>query len=698
MSSQRQSGSDRNSKPSDSKASHPNGSNEADIKTAEEHTSMIASIQRTVSFRQTWSNGIQFILTCTSYAVGLGNIWRFPAVVYKNGGGAFLVPYFFCSMIIGFPVLYMELCLGQFARAGPAVVYGRMRPLLQGLGWAMVTMSAFVTIFYNMVVAWAILYLYIILSGQSYKMWSSCHNDHNTDYCTSPFDDDACRVSLKVQNAFMFKRACYTTDNVGIMQHREIMFSKWSPMTPAEEFFEYFILEKAKEVGTYGMNWKLFGAYSAAWLMTASALSKGTKIIGYLSYLTATLPYIIMLILFMRAVWLDGAYEGMKYYILEPDLNVIYNPNAWREAATQVCFSLSVGFGGILSFSSFNPTTQNVFRDAMIVTVADATMSVIGGTAVFSVLGFMSKEMNTTISEVVQDGTALAFVAYPEALIRMPIEPLWSFLFFLMVFLLGISSQFGYTEAPITAFIDQFPKLKRYHTTTVFVVCTMLFCCGIILCTNSGFFFFNILNDYSSGFALGVALFMETILVSYIYGMKDWVADLRSMFGPPKHRLGQIFGRTGYYVKTIWMFISPIMWLIVTGFTLYMQSTNGGIVIGKGTRRYQVPAWCTAIGWFISMLPLIHFPMLALINYLKFSRKGKPASELLRVQRKWPSYNRHKKRWRRRKREIGASAENEQNKSSSKSKRSSAPTPTDSNPNTLSNHADDPFEEQSDKT
>ncbi|CAD5211986.1 unnamed protein product [Bursaphelenchus xylophilus] len=651
------------------KSSKNNGSTQLSEKTPPEsepmlrtaqsksHISRLSSIQRSISGRQTWTNGIQFILTCTSYAVGLGNIWRFPAVVYKNGGGAFLIPYFCCSMIIGFPVLYLELCLGQFARAGPAVVYGRMKPAFQGIGWVMVTMSAVVTIFYNMVVAWSILYIYVIVSGQSYDLWSSCRHSYNT-----------------------------------ISEYRTELYKNWSAMSPAEEFYENYILEKSPELGAFGMNWKLLGSYSVAWLLTAAALSKGTKIIGYLSYATATLPYLIMLILFGRAVFLDGAYEGMKYYILEPDLSVVYNPNAWREAATQVCFSLSVGFGGILSFSSFNPSTQNVFRDALIVTIADATMSIVGGTAVFSVLGFMSKEMNVSIGEVVQDGTALAFVAYPEALIRMPVEPLWSILFFLMVFLLGISSQFGYAEAAITAFVDQFPRLKKAHTRTVFGVCTVLFLCGVILCTNSGFYFFNILNDYSSGFSLGIVLFLEAVLVSYIYGIEDFIADLRSMFGPPKNRWGSIFGRTGLYVKTIWRFLAPVMWIILTAFTLYTQTTNGGISIGKGTRKYVLPDWCTALGWCISVIPLFCLPGFALINFLVFRKQGKPLYELLRVQRKWPSYNRHKRRWVKSKSEEKSTEKSsEPGKSNENSTVSAA---ENSDPNTLKEHHD-PFEEKS---
>jgi solute carrier family 6 GABA transporter-like protein 6/8/11/12/13 len=89
-------------------------------------------------------------MSVISFAVGLGNIWRFPALVYEHNGGAFLIPYFTCSFVIGFPMLYMELSLGQFTRVGPAVVYGRIRPFLQGW-WALLLDMAYIN--YNLLYA-----------------------------------------------------------------------------------------------------------------------------------------------------------------------------------------------------------------------------------------------------------------------------------------------------------------------------------------------------------------------------------------------------------------------------------------------------------------------------------------------------------------------------------------------------------------
>uniref|UniRef100_A0A915E483 Uncharacterized protein n=1 Tax=Ditylenchus dipsaci TaxID=166011 RepID=A0A915E483_9BILA len=121
--------------------------------------------------------------------------WVFGGV--ERGVGAFLIPYFTCSFFIGFPMLYMELSLGQFCRVGPAVVvYGRVRPFLQGIGWIMVNMALIVSLYYNMIVGWTIIYLYKIVTGQAYQ-WSSCINQFNTPYCTSSLEDDRCTRELE---------------------------------------------------------------------------------------------------------------------------------------------------------------------------------------------------------------------------------------------------------------------------------------------------------------------------------------------------------------------------------------------------------------------------------------------------------------------------------------------------------------------
>uniref|UniRef100_A0A1I7S128 Sodium-and chloride-dependent GABA transporter 2 n=1 Tax=Bursaphelenchus xylophilus TaxID=6326 RepID=A0A1I7S128_BURXY len=425
--------------------------------------------------RAEWGNQYQFILTSISYAVGLGNIWRFPALVYEQKGGAFLIPYFICSFVVGFPILYMELSLGQFAKAGPAVCYGRIRPILQGLGWAMVMLSLLVSIYYNMIVAWSLIYIFMVVTGQSWK-WSSCENDFNTIYCSSGLEDARCTnemssvVGHSVQ-AFYFNGTCHLSSDISA---------------------------RRAQAGLFAMR---------------------------------------------------GA--------------------------------------------------------------------------------------------VVQSGTGLAFVAYPEALARMPWSGLWSFLFFVMIWILGVSTQFGYGEVLVTALSDQFPFVARHKFPTAIVGCFTLFCCGLVMCTRSGIYFFNIFNDYSSSFSLEIVLCLEALLLCHIYGYSNYKLDLEEMFGKAKTKLGKVFGPTGIWISIVWKYLAPLLAIVIFIFSLLTQIQTD-LTYGKGARLYRLPRWCIGFGWCISVLPLTFLPIFAVYNFYKFKKRNLPIAELFKVQPKWPSANRHR--------------------------------------------------------
>lgn len=131
--------------------------------------------------RGEWGNQCEFFLSCLGYAVGFGNIWRFPYICYKNGGAVFLIPYFVMLLCTGLPLFFMELALGQYASLGPNIIFPEIAPIFYGLGWSMVGISTLVAIYYNIIMAWTVFYTFS--SFTSVLPWSNCDNDFNTAGC-----------------------------------------------------------------------------------------------------------------------------------------------------------------------------------------------------------------------------------------------------------------------------------------------------------------------------------------------------------------------------------------------------------------------------------------------------------------------------------------------------------------------------------
>ena len=142
--------------------------------------------------RETWGSNIDFLLSIIGFAVDLANVWRFPYLCYKNGGGAFLIPYTMMLGLGALPLFYMELILGQFHRQGPISVW-RISPIFKGrypsihaffysqdsfkgVGFCAVLIAFFVSFYYNVIIGWAFHFLFSSLSMRlpwkvNFKSW-----------------------------------------------------------------------------------------------------------------------------------------------------------------------------------------------------------------------------------------------------------------------------------------------------------------------------------------------------------------------------------------------------------------------------------------------------------------------------------------------------------------------------------------------
>ncbi|KAL4221043.1 hypothetical protein ACF0H5_019305 [Mactra antiquata] len=534
--------------------------------------------------RGKWKNQYEFIFSCIGCLVGLGNIWRFPYLCYKNGGGAFLVPYFVFMILCAIPIFFLEMAYTQFSNLGPGKAWICV-PLFRGVGFGMVAMTSIVAIYYTVIMAWTL--YYFVMSFSSRLPWSHCENSWNTDACYSRVVPFYSLSNVNVTDANYTMNASYivpkaTTGNSTIERK-----------TSSEEFWERNVLQLTSGIQEPGnLRWQLVLALLAAWLVVFLCLIKGVKSSGKVMYVAATMPYLLLLVLLIRGCTLDGALDGFLFYAV-PKWEKLGEFSVWGEAAVQIFYSAGLGWGGISTLASFNDFHNNVLKDAIILPILDGLTSFFAGCVIFVNLGYMAHSANLPIEDVVSQGPGIAFMVYPEALAQLPLPQLWSVLFFVMLFVVGLDSQIVHVQTITSAFIDSFPKqlMKRKLQVTA-VTCLILFVLGLSCVTQGGVYVLQILDWYCASIAVMFLALSEVVGLAWVYGIRRFYSDIELMLG---HRLSPIW-------RIFWQFITPGIIMFVWVFNLGQLSP-----VTYGTVTY--PTWSLAVGWVISFFSLVPFPV-----------------------------------------------------------------------------------------
>lgn len=347
--------------------------------------------------RERWPTTLTFILAAIGSAVGLGNVWRFPYLSYKYGGGAFLLPYIIALFVSGIPLLILEFGLGQKMQKGAVNSFAAIKRKFSTIGWWALFTSFIVISYYAVVMSWSIIYFF---------------------------------ASFGVQ---------------------------WS--ADPEKYFFTSVLNLSSGIGDIGgITITVFIALLISWILIYFCVWKGTESISKVVMWIVPLPILLLFVLLVRVFTLDGSLAGLVVY-LTPDFNALIDGEVWIAAFAQVFFSLSLAFGVMVAYSSLN-RKEDVTKDAFTVGISDSLIAVLAGFVVFGTLGFMATQQGVNVSEVAVSGPGLAFVVFPKALSLMPWPAVISLLFFLTLITLAIASAFSLVEAVNITVMDKF-KWKR---------------------------------------------------------------------------------------------------------------------------------------------------------------------------------------------------------------------------------------------
>ncbi|XP_059207829.1 sodium- and chloride-dependent GABA transporter ine [Centropristis striata] len=461
-------------------------------------------------------------------------------------------------VVLGIPLLYMELTLGQYMRRGPVHALANVCPLLKGVGIASVAIAFIMCTYYNVVITWALYYLFS--SFQSPLPWKDCNNTWNTPNCTS-----------------------HATN------------SSYSS-TASQEFFKYKMLEQTSGVEEGGVvRWELLLILLLAWILVYLCIFKGVKSTGKVVYFTALFPYVILIALLINNAQLPGAVDGITFFIV-PEWDKLRSVEVWVNAAAQIFNSIGIGFGSLLAMSSYNSFNNNVLKDTMTIAIINSLTSILAGFVIFSALGYMSYLQGMPVSKLAVDGPGLVYIVYPQAFANMPVAQLWAVMFFFMLLCLGLDSEFAMVEVMVTSLMDQFYQnlIQIFKRKELFVlaICGVAFLLGIPCVMQVGIYVFQLMDHYTAIVSIMFLAFFEVVAICWCYGVTRLSDNLEEMTGK----------RANIFFRICWLIVAPLLIAVILIFS---------VIQFKPARYgdYVFPPWAQGVGWVIAMGSIIWIPL-----------------------------------------------------------------------------------------
>jgi NSS family neurotransmitter:Na+ symporter len=475
--------------------------------------------------RDTFNSRMLFMFAAIGSAVGLGNIWRFPYVAYESGGGAFLIPYLFALLTAGIPLLWLFFGLGHRFRGSAPMVFRRLHPKAEIIGWLQTGVAAFIGLYYAVILAWAGIYIFKSIN----KGWG----DDPTSY---------------FQNDFL------QADHAG-----------------GDSLFSGNIV------------WPILIVMVIVWIITILTLIFDVSVgIGRMTMVFIPVLVVLFTIMVIRALFLDGAGTGLDA-LFSPDWSALTDSSVWIAAYGQIFFSLSIGFGIMITYASYLKPRTNLTATGLVTGFANSAFEVLAGIGVFAALGFMAVQQNVPVDEVADSGIGLSFMAFPAIINEMPAGGLFGVLFFGSLFIAGLTSLISIIEVVVSAVADKVGITRRRSAVLVGVPMAIVSC--VVFSTSTGLMSVDIVDKFTNNLGIVFCAIVATVTIAYV---------LRRSTEMQRH----LNAVSSFKVGPIWKLCAFVITPIVLIYTLVKEVIN---LISDGYEEYtagQVFTW----GWMVLII------------------------------------------------------------------------------------------------
>lgn len=406
--------------------------------------------------RGAWSNRVTFILAAIGSAVGLGNAWRFPGLAAKHGGGAFLLVYIIAMLVIGIPLLTMEVSIGRKLRKGAAESLRGINKKAEPIGWAATSNAFVIACYYSVVFAWVIL---------------------------------------------MFFNSWQFADMTGNNQAASNLFFELTQTTG--------LIEGNMIPGT------LMVCLLIAWGLIFYCIRNGASSVGKVVKYTVFIPVILLVVMAVKGVTMDGAMAGMAKLFI-PDFAAFSDPTIWVDAIGQVFYSLSIMMAIMVAYGSYLDDSSNIAVDCTIIAFSDAAISVLSGIVMFSTMGGtgmldMMTDSGVATAFIVypQAIVNLTNIGWVNAV--------FGAIFYLMLITLAIDSAFSIIEGVSATIADKF-HIKPKKVTIA--CCSVAGLISIVFATQSGLAWLDIVDAWTNQINLILIGVLECIAVGWCFNLR----------------------------------------------------------------------------------------------------------------------------------------------------------------------------------
>ncbi|MBQ0044860.1 MAG: sodium-dependent transporter [Bacteroidales bacterium] len=421
--------------------------------------------------REKFSSTLGSLLVLAGSAVGLGNIWRFPYMLGEYGGGAFILIYLVCMMLVSMPILLVEILIGRRSQKtayGSLGVIDRDGKVWKNFGSLFVLIPTITVSYYSVIGGWTVKYF--------------------IDSCALKFTADS--SALEITGVF-----------------GDFVSSPWAPMI----YHLVFLL--------------------AVCVIIALGVKKG---IEQFSKVMMPMLFVIMLLLAIRSMTIPAqpgisqtAAQGVRYLFV-PDFSKV-GASTFAAALGQAFFSLSIGMGIMLTYGSYLPKKDNLAKTAAYTSVFDLIFAVIAGCAVIPAMFAYGMYSNP---EMAVNGPGLVYKTLPVVFSQMPLGSVVAIFFFFAVILAALTSAMSLFEVPVSWLVETGRMKRPAACVTVFVLTYVIgLVCSLSFGVLSGFTikdmnFFDALDHVTANFLMPLAGFVVVLFAGWKMKKSDIMDEL----------------------------------------------------------------------------------------------------------------------------------------------------------------------------